>query len=119
MGNPTLKRLSDTVAVLERSIRRMRESAFPYAPDLIAQFQFEYVLNMAIMVELPPEDRPAARQLYQSWRDVLAESSDRWVRIAGTGIGLLGLSVSALVLHRLKMFRRWRRHHLSRRKAEE
>ena len=66
-----------------------------------------------------PEDQPAARQLYQNWRDVLAESSDRWVRIAGTGIGLLGLSVSALVLHRLKMFRRWRRHHLSRRKAEE
>ena len=119
MGNPTLKRLSDTVAVLERSIRRMRESAFPYAPDLIARFQFEYILNMAITVELPPEDRPAARQLYQSWQDVLAGSSDRWVRIAGTGIGLLGLSMSALVLHRLKMFRRWRRRHLSRRKAEE
>lgn len=119
MGNPTLKRLSDTVTVLEKSIQRMKESSFPYAPNFIAQFQFEYILNMAITVELPPEDRPVARQLYQNWRDVLAESPDRWVQIARKGIGLLGLSASAHILHQLKMLRRWRRHHFTRRKAKE
>ena len=119
MGSPTLKRLSDTVAVLEKSIRRMKESSFPYAPDFIAQFQFEYILNLAITVELPPEDHPTARHLYQNWQDVLAENPDRWVRIARKGIWLLGLSASARILHQLKMLRRWRRNHLSRRKAKE
>ena len=119
MGSPTLKRLSDTVTVLEKSIRRMKESSFPYAPDFIAQFQFEYILNLAITVELPPEDHPTARHLYQNWQDVLAENPDRWVRIARKGIWLLGLSASARILHQLKMLRRWRRNHLSRRKAKE
>lgn len=120
MGTPTLKRLSDTVTVLERSIRRMRESSFPYAPNFVAQFQFEYILNLAITAELLPGEQSAARLLYQNWRDILAGSSDRWVRIAEKGIGLLGLSVSARILHQFKMFRRWRRHRFTRRrKAKE
>jgi len=117
MGTLTLKRLSDTVAVLERSILRMKESDLPYAPRFAAQLQFEYVLNMAIPAELPAEDRPAARRLYQNWKNVLAGSSDWLVRVAGKIIGLLGLSVSSRILHQLKMLRRWGRHHISRRKA--
>jgi len=117
MGTLTLKRLTDTVAVLERSILRMKESDFPYAPRFAARLQFEYILNMAIPAELPLEDRPTARRLYQNWKNVLAGSSDWLVRAAGKIIFLLGLSVSARILHQLKMLRRWRRHHISRRKA--
>lgn len=119
MGSSTLKRLSDTVIVLERSISRMKESTLPYAPCLAAQFQFEYILNLAITAELPAEDQAAARLLYRSWKETLADSSDPLVRIARWGIGVLGPETSARILHRFKMLRRWRRHHLSRRKAKE
>ena len=119
MGSSTLKRLSDTVIVLERSISRMKESTLPYAPCLAAQFQFEYILNLAITAELPAEDQAAARLLYRSWKETLADSSDPLVQIARWGIGVLGPETSARILHRFKMLRRWRRHHLSRRKAKE
>lgn len=112
MGNPTLRRLSDTIAVLERSIQRTRESGIGYAQHLMAQFQFEYILNLAVIVELPLEDRPAARCLYQGWKEILADSPDPLVQITRWGIGLIGLGATAHILHQLKMIRRWKRHHL-------
>lgn len=119
MGTPTLRRLSDTVTVLERSIRRMKESAFPYAPDFTAQFQFEYILNLAITMELASADRSAAQLLYKDWKEILADSPDRLVRLARAVIKIIGLSGTAYILHWLKMLRRWRRHHFTRRKVKE
>lgn len=63
MDRPTLRRLEDTVFVLERSIRRLREAALPYSDCVTAQLQFEYVLNMAQIYEIPAADRTAGRQL--------------------------------------------------------
>lgn len=119
MGTPTLRRLSDTITVLERSIQRTRASGLGRARHLMAQFQFEYILNLAITVELLPENRPAARCLYRNWKEILAESPDLLVQIAREGIGLIGLGATAHILHWLKMVRRWKRHHLIRKKATE
>ena len=65
------------------------------------------------------EDAFGLKILYRSWKETLADSSDPLVRIARWGIGVLGPETSARILHRFKMLRRWRRHHLSRRKAKE
>lgn len=118
MGNPTLKRLSDTVMVLEKSIRRMRESILLYAPKFVSQFQFEYILNLAITVELPLEDRQDAWTLYRNWKETLENSQDPLVRATRIALGVLGLPATACILHQIKMLRRWRRHHFSRRKAK-
>lgn len=117
MGTPTLRRLSDTINVLKQSILRMKKSRFAYAQLLMARFQFEYILNLAITTELAPEDQPDAQQLYHDWGEILADSSDWLVRAFRKTAGLLGLPMLARILHRLKLIRRWRRHHIRWRKA--
>lgn len=106
MDKPNLKRLTDTVYILERSITRLRESNFPYAPQMIAQFQFEYILNLALTVEIDPKDRKEALALYKNWRATLSKSVDPVVRWAGRGLALVGRKASGYGLHALKLLRR-------------
>lgn len=111
MDKPTLKRLSDTVYVLERSIARLRESNFPYAAEMTAQFQFEYILNLALCVELDEVDRAEALELYRNWRKTLDGSADPVVRWTMRGMGFIGLRAAAYGLHALKLLRRKMRRH--------
>lgn len=114
MDKPTLKRLADTVYVLERSIARLRKSELPYAPQMIAQFQFEYILNLALAVEIGPNERREALALYKDWRETLSGSTDPAVRWAFRAISAAGLKPAGYGLHALKLFRRFVRKHLSR-----
>lgn len=106
MDRPTLKRLSDTVLILERSIVRLRESQFAYADRLIAQFQYEYILNLALAVEMDREDRQEALALYHNWRQTLARSRDPAVRLAYCGISIVRLKPAGYGLHFMKLFHR-------------
>ena len=106
MDRPNLKRLSDTVFILERSITRLRESEFPYAPQVIAQFQFEYLLNLALTVEIDPAERRDALTLYRNWRQMLTGSTDPAVRWAARIIGVISLKPMGYGLHFLKLLRR-------------
>ena len=47
MNKVTLKRIQDTVSVLENSIHRLRYSGFAWIGPFVAGFQFEYLLNLA------------------------------------------------------------------------
>lgn len=111
MDCPNCKRLTDTVFVLKDAIRRLRVSSFPYAQLLIAQFQFEYILNLALTVEIVPRDRTAARALYADWRQVVSGSPDQAVRCVSRIITITGLRLAAYGLHFLKQLRRWLRKH--------
>lgn len=106
MDKPTLKRLTDTVYILERSIARLRASEFPYAAQLIAQFQFEYILNMALTVEIDPSEQREALALYRNWRQTLAGSPDPAVRWALRMIRAVRLWPMGYGLHALKLLRR-------------
>ena len=106
MDRPSLKRLSDTVFILERSIARLRESSFSYADRMIAQFQFEYVLNLALTVEIGPGERGEALALYRNWRQTLAGSRDWAVRLARWIISAVRIKPAGYGLHFLKLLRR-------------
>lgn len=106
MDLPTLKRLEDTVWMLTRSIRQLRKSNLAYAPVLIAQFQFEYLLNLALATELPLGDRKDAFALYQDWPAVMAGSTDPLVQAAALALRTLGLRVVSICLFRLKRVKR-------------
>lgn len=106
MDKPTLKRLTDTVYTLERSIARLRGADFPYAAEMAAQFQFEYILNLALCVEIDRAGQREALGLYRNWRQTLSDSGDPAVRWAKRGIGLTGLRAAAFGLHILKLLRR-------------
>lgn len=107
MDCPDIKRLSDTVFILRQAIKKMHTSSFPYAPQMIAQFQFEYILNLALTVEIDPEDRTEALALYQDWPHVLSESIDPVVRCAALLLRILGTKPIAYGLHVIKCPRRW------------
>ena len=116
MDTPTLKRLTDTVWMLCDAIRRLKESTFSWAPAVIAQFQFEYLLNLALTVEIPLEDRKPALALYQDWWAVLSGSADPLVRIMKIVLRICGLRAVALALHMLKILRRRLRPRLRKRR---
>ncbi len=107
MDRPNFKRLSDTVFVLQNSIERLRNSHFRYAPQIMAQYQFEYVLNLALTTEIDPADRRAALALYVDWRQILSGSMDPVVRGISYMIKVVGLKLTGYVLHILKQLRRF------------
>ena len=110
MDRPTLRRLEDTVFVLERSIRRLREAALPYSDCVTAQLQFEYVLNMAQLYEIPAADRAAGRQLFANAREILSGDRDRLIRLLRLLLRLTGLTATAYLLHTAKKLRRTLKH---------
>ncbi len=119
MDRPNFKRLSDTVFVLQNVIERLRNSNFRYAPQLIAQYQFEYVLNLALTIEIDPADREAALALYTDWRQMLSGSTDPVVRGISYVIKAVGLKLTGYVLHILKRLRRFFRNHTPKEKKRD
>lgn len=113
MDRPGLKRLADTVFTLERSITRLRKSGFAYAPQMVAQFQFEYILNLALAVEIVPKERKKALALYLNWHQTLAGSTDPIVRWVKRAVGFVGVKPVGYGLHLLKLLRRHVRRNLS------
>lgn len=110
MDSPNIQRLRDTVFVLTNSIERLRASNFIYAPQMIAQFQFEYLLNLALAVEIEMENRKEALELYRNWETVLADSADPAVRFSTRLLPILRRRGMATLLHCIKiMRRRWKR----------
>ena len=106
MGNPTLKRLRETVFVLSDSIARLRASDFRYADAMIAQYQFEYILNIALTVELDPSERASALEVYRDWDRVLEPSVDPLVNAGRLLVRVVGVKFVAWILHFLKMLLR-------------
>lgn len=109
MDQPTLNRLQDTIDILKDSIFRLRESKLGYASKMIAQFQFEYILNLAIPLEVQKCDAAEAWILYDDWNEVLRDSTDFVVVLFTVLFRLIGIRLSGVLLHRAKIIRRWLR----------
>ena len=107
MDSLSKKRLQDTVYVLKSTVERLRISKFRYAPQLIAQYQYEYLLNIALVAEIAPEDRRCALELFEDWQHVFAKSPDPVIRQAERIIKILGIWKTSRCLHWMKMLRRW------------
>ncbi len=105
MGRPALRRLDDTVWMLTDAVARLRASGEPFAPQMAARYQFEYILNMAMAAEVPPADRVRARALFGDRRAVLADSVDPVVRAANAAISFFGVGTVSRLLHLVKRAR--------------
>lgn len=119
MDQLNLRRLTDTVFILSRSIQRLRESDFRYAPLMIAQFQFEYLLSLVSTIRLSADDRAAALMLYQDWKAVLASSIDPIVQFSNIALHLIGVRTACSILYELRRGRHWMRRHLKERSRTE
>jgi len=118
MDLPNWTRLQDTVYVLKKNINRLKNADFIYAPQLAAQFQFEYLLNMALAVEIDRTYRKEAFRLYEDCPEVLAGSADPLVRLISGIMRFTGVRVMSWGLHIMKQLRRWKRSHLQKRRIK-
>ncbi len=107
MDRPTYKRLQDTVDILCNSINLSELSSFVYSQLLIGQYQFEYILNIAITKEVPSEDRKRAYQLFRDTMDVLNKGKDPFSHFVRKLLHVLPISLFAGALYRLKMCKRF------------
>lgn len=106
MDGCNLNRLKDTVEVLSDSIMRMREASIPHAGLIAARFQFEYILSIAMIVEIDCRDRTAARELFIGYDQILNPSEDELVMLFRRAIRLFGIENCAWLLHLMKQLRR-------------
>lgn len=106
MTAPSLPRLKDTIFVLEQGIARMKDSDFPYARAVIAQYQYEYLLNSALIFEVERTFRPQAKELFDHYCLVMADSQDDLINRMRSCISLFGIGVVGYGLHRIKQGRR-------------
>lgn len=106
MDYPTLNRLQDTVAHIVSGVERINETNAPYALAFIAQYQFEYLLNLALCVEVPTKDRKSAYSLYQTTYSVLNYGQDAIVCIFRRIMHIASVPLLAHAFHTLKKLRR-------------
>lgn len=77
-------------------------------PILVGGFQFEYILNLALIQELPKEQRREATALFKHYRQVILPTKDRSVRQVATFMQLFGVSFTAKILAAAKWMKRKR-----------
>ncbi len=105
-GSISVKRVLDTVGMLESSIRLLAGSDFPWKQLLMEQYQFELVLTMAQLTELPEEQRPAVLKKLQTALPALAAGEDRTAHFAGRVCSILGVQAVSRLLYLIKRLRR-------------
>ena len=111
MNTDALARVSETAGVLEKSISSLRESDSLWAQAVISGFQLEY-RNLAILQEVPENQRKAAADFACNYREVLRPARDPLARMLAKGLDLLGVSGMARILALAKRMKRKRAHRI-------
>lgn len=112
MNTDALARVSETAGVLEKSISSLRESDSLWAQAVISGFQLEYLRNLAILQEVPENQRKAAADFACNYREVLRPARDPLARMLAKGLDLLGVSGMARILALAKRMKRKREHRI-------
>ena len=106
MENPTIKNLEDTIFVLQRSIILIAENSRSFSELVCTHYQFEYFLNLALLYEIPKEVRPRGRKVFADIKSILSIGSDPVIKTAEIVYRILGLNLTAYVLHFFKILKR-------------
>lgn len=106
MDRPSLKRLEDTVAHCVSGVLQMKKTSAAYASAFVAQYQFEYLLNLALCVELVEEDQQAAFALYRATRGILKEGHGHTARLFSYILRICPIPMLAEAFHVMKMLKR-------------
>lgn len=108
MNATSLTRVKQTVEILEESIQGLRGANTAWSQSLAGGFQFEYILNLALIQELPREQRREATALFDHYRQVILPTQDRAVRQVAKFMRLFGVPFTAKVLAAAKWMKRKR-----------
>lgn len=110
MNEVPLERIQETIAVLESSIEVLKASEASWAAPMISRFQFEYLLNLALIQETLPEQRQAAANSFASYRKTLSPGNNQVVRGAMFGLQLIGIQNMSRLMQLAKRLKRKREH---------
>lgn len=107
MNTSNFKRVFDTVTIIEESMQMIQESPeFPFYKPVLDHLSFEWILNLALIFEVPVEERKRAKEIFLSSKDVLKKSDGIFQRIICWSISLVGIMPVAFLLYVLKKMKR-------------
>lgn len=110
MSDVPLKRVLDTVCVLENSIQQLRDSGLEWTRPLISGLQFEYLLNLSLLNEVDEAQRRKAQTAYQRCQKILYPTTSFAVMLGNVGLHLIGMEGMSKLLWLAKYIKRRKEH---------
>ena len=104
MNRTPMERVISTLNVIEKDIDLLKESQICWSQKMIEQLQFEYMLNLALICELPREQQEEAAELVKL--DVFNPTSDVIIKAIKLMLRTIGVHMTASLLSNLKRFKR-------------
>ena len=100
------KRVMSTLTVIAYDINILKASNEIWKQKLIDVLQYEYILNIALIHELPQEQKKQALGIIKP--EVLRPTCDGLVRVMSIMLRLFGVRMMAAVLSQIKRLKRWK-----------
>ena len=104
MNRTPVVRVLSTLTVLAYDIDLLQKCNAKWKEKLIDSLQFEYVLNLALICEMPKLEQRKALKIVR--KEVLRHSSDKIVRIMYCMIKIFGVRFVASILSQIKRIKR-------------
>lgn len=104
MNRTPVVRVLSTLIVLAYDIDLLQKCNAKWKQKLIDALQFEYVLNLALICEMPKLEQGKALKIVR--KEVLKHSSDKLVRIMYCMIKIFGVRFVASILSQIKRIKR-------------
>lgn len=108
MNATSLSRVSETEQVLRVSIQKLQKANTSWSRALAGGFQFEYILNLALIQELPKAQRKEAAACFKDYFRVLLPTQDPAVKQIAEVLRLLGVPLVSKMLAAAKWIKRKR-----------
>lgn len=105
MNTCSLARVEETERILRHTAILLQQSGRLWASPLVACVQWEYILNLALIQELPASLRQDGRRAFHCYRQVLLPPESMTLGILAAGINLFGLDVVSRLMIQMK---RWK-----------
>lgn len=108
MNEKALLRMTQNEEIFRRSITLLREKDSAWRQAAVTGMQYGYVMNFAILQEVPAKDRTQAIEVFYNWKNVLMPAADPWIRRFSQVLNVCGVRNMARILQLLKKIKRAR-----------
>lgn len=99
-------RVNQTVTILKETIDRLRNSKEVWSQVAMERLQYEYILNFALLKELPIQQQKKAAQLFTDYQYILTPTKDPVVIAVRSFTKLMGIETTAQLLAFTKKIKR-------------
>ncbi len=106
MNHTGYDRVNQTVTILKESIECLRNSKATWSQVAMERLQYEYILNFALLKELPICQQKEAVQLFTDYQYILTPTKDPMVIAIRSFIKFMGIEATAQLLAFAKRLKR-------------